>query len=247
MTDGEVRILAGAARTALVRNTRHFLHFMNPAERREAMRIARAEGCRFSAYGGFEEAERQIGCFFAEGWEPLPEEYPAVCLASGCDSRFSHITHRDILGAYMALGLTRSSLGDIMIKNSRVFLFVESGVSAFVAEYLRMAGKTALCFSPADAACVALSGPEGSYFRAVIGSMRFDAVLAAAFHLSRSSAADLIRGGNGKLDYLVCEKTDATVSPGAMLSLRGRGRVRLASLDGTTRKDRINVTFFRYD
>ena len=244
--EGAEKILSGAARLCLHRSTRRFLHFMDPAEQREAQRIAREEGCGFASFGGYRDAERRIGCFFAEGLEPPPEEYPVVCLTSFFDSRFSGITHRDVLGAYMALGLTRASVGDIITEDSRVFLFTEPGVSGFVQENLRSAGKAALCFSETDPSRAVLPAQKGTHFRAVVGSLRLDAVLAAAFRLSRSRAADLIRGGCCKLDYSVCKKTDAEVSAGAMLSLAGAGRIRLVSIDGTTRRDRISITLFRY-
>ena len=88
---------------------------------------------------------------------------------------------------------------------------------------------------------------RGETFGAVVSSLRLDAVLAAAYHLSRSEAAEAIRAGSVKLNHLPCERTDAPVTEGALLSLRGRGRVRLAQIGGTTRKQRIGVTFFRYE
>ena len=88
--------------------------------------------------------------------------------------------------------------------------------------------------------------PRGQAFSAAISSMRLDAVLAAAYKLSRSEAAEAIRSGLVKVDHLPCTQTDARVEEGALLSLRGKGRVRLVSMLGTTRKQRISVSFFRY-
>ena len=43
------------------------------------------------------------------------------------------------------------------------------------------------------------------------------------------------------------KKFDAAVAEGAMLSVRGRGRIQLRKIEGLTRKQRIGVTFFRYE
>ena len=43
------------------------------------------------------------------------------------------------------------------------------------------------------------------------------------------------------------ERVDAPLHEGALLSLRGRGRTRLCSIGGTTRKQRIGITIFRYE
>ncbi len=246
MTESDYKKLAGTARLVLLRNARRFLHFMDPAERKEAEGIAREFECDFDAFGGYEDAERQIGCFFIRE-QPQPEEYPLICLKSVYDGRFSTLTHRDVLGAYMGLGLTRACLGDIIITDCSVYLFAEFAVAPMIEDSFRSAGKSALCFSRTEASRTVLPAPKGTYFRAVLSSLRLDAVIAAGYRISRTDAANGIRAGNCKLNYAVCEKTDTAVSSGAMLSLKGRGRVRLVSVDGMTQKNRISVTYFRYE
>jgi RNA-binding protein YlmH len=41
-------------------------------------------------------------------------------------------------------------------------------------------------------------------------------------------------------------RTDAQLEAGALLSAAGLGRVQLRSVDGMTKKQRIGVTFFKY-
>lgn len=89
--------------------------------------------------------------------------------------------------------------------------------------------------------------PEGTRFSAVVSSLRLDGVLAAAYRLSRSESAEIIRAGLVKVDHLVCDRVDLAVKEGVLLSVRGKGRVRLVSVDGMTRKQRIGITFFRYE
>ena len=88
---------------------------------------------------------------------------------------------------------------------------------------------------------------EGSRFSAVVSSLRLDGVIAAAYRLSRSESAELIRAGLVKVDHAVCERVDAVVRENALFSIRGKGRIRLISIDGMTRKQRIGITFFRYE
>ena len=247
MTEGDTKRLSGMARLVLLRNTRRFLRFLDPAQRLEAEAIAKKEGCCFSAFGGYELAERQVGCFFAPGEEPDGEEYPVTCLKSAYDARFSSLSHRDVLGACMALGLTRDRLGDMIATDSEIYLFAETAIAPFLEENLHSAGKTALRFSEMGAGPVPVPAQKGSYFRAVLASLRFDAAVSGGYRLSRAVSQSLIRRGDCKLNFEVCERTDAQVSAGAMLSVRGMGRVRLASVDAVTRKDRVSVTFFRFE
>ena len=73
-------------------------------------------------------------------------------------------------------------------------------------------------------------------------SMRLDAVAAGMFRLSRSACAKLIEAGMLSLNYSVCDRTDAPVHGGDILSLRGHGKGVVAELGGNSRKGRIFVT-----
>lgn len=238
--------LENAARTAGLRGIRRYTRFLDPAQAREAARLAQRHGVALSLWGGYPDAERTIGCFSAHGDEPAAAEYPVVCLHACCAQRFFTITHRDMLGAFMALGLTRDTVGDIILSDVDIYLFATAATADFIAGALTSAGKASLRFEALDEVPL-MPLPRGETFHAVISSLRLDAVLAAAYRLSRSEAAEAIRAGGVKLDYLPCERTDAPVAEGALLSLRGNGRVRLQEIGGATRKQRICVTFFRYE
>ena len=74
-----------------------------------------------------------------------------------------------------------------------------------------------------------------------VKSLRLDAVTGAMFGLSRTAAAEEIRMGLVSLNYAVCDKTDAPVAAGDVISLRGHGKGRLTALGGRSKKDRLFV------
>ena len=246
MAEDTSKALESAARLAAQKGLRRYTRFLDPAQAREAEGIARSAGARITCWGGYERAERVIACFHAEGDAPELDEFPLVCLRSGFNARFCSLSHRDLLGAFMALGLTRACVGDMIIEDASVILFATQQTAGFIAQGLTSAGKAALHFEELSQT-PSIPEPDGTAFSAVVSSLRLDAVLAAAYRLSRAGAADQIRAGIVKLDHLPCDRVDAQVAEGAMLSLRGKGRVRLTSVDGMTRKQRIGVTFFRYE
>ena len=73
-------------------------------------------------------------------------------------------------------------------------------------------------------------------------SPRLDSILAGAFGLSRGAASAAVAQGLVSVNYLPCEKPDRSVSPGDILSLRGRGKATVGDLGGKTRKDRQFIT-----
>ena len=246
MAEDLSKALESAAKLAAQKGLTRFTRFLDPAQTAQARLIARAFGAQLDCFGGYDDAERVIACFHPQGQPPDRSEYPLVCLHSRFSARFCSLSHRDLLGAFMALGLTRACIGDIIIDEESVYLFATEQTAAFIAEGMTSAGKASLRFE-ALSAIPPMPEPKGTCFSAVISSLRLDAVLAAAYRLSRSEAADAIRAGLVKLDHLPCEHVDASVSEGSLLSLRSKGRVRLVTVDGMTRKQRIGVTFFRYE
>ena len=244
--DENRRTFEFAARFACEKGIARYTRFLDPVQEAEARQIACDCGAVFASWGGYEQAERKIGCFLPWGEEALRVNFPLVTLHSRYSSKFCSLSHRDLLGSFMALGLTRDSIGDIIIVDSDIYLFVVEQVAGFILQGMTSAGKAALHFKRVEGE-VSVPEPQGTAFHDTLSSMRLDAVLAGAYRLSRTESSALIRGGLVKLNHIPCERADAAVEEGALLSVRGKGRVRLQSIEGLTRKQRIGVTFFRYE
>jgi len=239
-------VFEDAARLASQKGLVRFTRFLDPAQAVQAEQIARSHRAGFCIWGGYPHAERVIGCFFPEGEIIDHSEYPVVCLYTRINAKFNSISHRDLLGAFMALGLTRACIGDIIISDTDVYLFSSAQTADFVSSSLTSAGKVSLDFSVLDVV-PEMPEPAGTSFSAVVSSLRLDAVLAAAYRLSRSEAADCVRGGLVKVDHIPCERIDFQLKEGALLSLKGKGRIRLSCVNGATRKQRIGINLFRYE
>ena len=150
------------------------------------------------------------------------------------------------MGAFMALGLTRDSIGDIIIVDSDIYLFVMAQTADFIMQGMHSAGKATLRFEPVTGE-IRIPEPRGICFHDTLSSLRLDAVVASAYRLSRNESGDMIRAGLVKLNHLLCDRVDTAVEEGAMLSVRSKGRIKLQKIEGLTRKQRIGVTFFRYE
>ena len=235
-----------AARFACEKGIARYTRFLDPMQETSARQIAKEHGASFSVWGGYEAAERKIGCFLPWDEQAAREDFPLVTLHSRFSAKFCSLSHRDLLGAFMALGLTRDSIGDIIIVDSDIYLFVMAQTADFIAQSMNSAGKVSLRFEPVSGE-IRVPEPKGTCFHDTLSSLRLDAVIAAAYRLSRSEASDMIHAGLIKLNHIPCERVDMSVEEGAMLSARGKGRVKLQKIEGLTRKQRIGVTFFRYE
>ena len=70
--------------------------------------------------GGYETAERKIVCFLPSYEDETADLPISILEAVPASPRFAEaLTHRDFLGAIMNLGISRSCIGDILMKNTR--------------------------------------------------------------------------------------------------------------------------------
>ena len=88
--------------------------------------------------------------------------------------------------------------------------------------------------------------PEVKEIKDTLASLRLDSVISSGFRIGRSLACQYISAGKAAVDGLPCEKPDKSVAEGAKISVRGLGKIKLAKINGTTKKDRISVVLHRY-
>ena len=98
------------------------------------------------------------------------------------------LSHRDVLGAVMNLGISREQVGDILFQESVSCLFLLRKMKDYVAENLSTIRHTAV-------QCKEVVEMEGMERREVeerifVPSERLDAIVSAVFHLSRGNAQE---------------------------------------------------------
>ena len=79
-----------------------------------------------------------------------------------------------------------------------------------------------------------------------MASLRLDSIIASGFRIGRSLAAQYITTGKAAIDGLPCEKPDKAVTEGTKISVQGLGKIKLQTVGGKTKKDRISVVIHRY-
>ena len=120
--------------------------FLTPGEQAAAADLLTAWGNpRYAAFGGYEGAERNILYFPPDWQEPedaLSDPEGPLAALEGTFPNGAALTHRDILGSLMGLGITREKLGDILILEGKCQVVA-----------LREALPILLCPSPIRRAC----------------------------------------------------------------------------------------------
>ena len=211
-----------------------------------AQSLLNAAGIR-SGYlfdGGYPDAER-VRLLFLPDWAGEDHDELAFLRAAfhGADSVLSH---RDILGSLMALGVTRERVGDILVSAHSADIVAAPSLRDFFLREWSSAGRVKLTVTEISREALLVPAAQVKTIRDTVSSLRLDAVTASAFSMSRGRAAEWIAAGRVSLDHTPCLKPDKPVGEGCTISVRGAGKARLAEIGGLTKKGRTGIVVQRF-
>jgi hypothetical protein len=221
--------------------------FLDPYGQEIAETIcASYDGLRLDFDGGYEGAERRRAMFLHENFAGTPGGYEIVCVAASWNGQFAHLTHRDVLGVLMGLGIDRGGLGDILITGDTAKILSDTKMAQFIMEELTMIGAVRVTTAPGELSDIAPRAARMKEIRATVASLRLDSIVAAGFGISRSRAAQDIAADKVKLNWQSAGSASKNIKQGDVLSMRGRGRLEVTEVRGQTKKGRTAVVLHRY-
>lgn len=201
---------------------------------------------RFVLAGGSAASERKVVCFLPS-YEDEPSELPFDCIKiSPLNVKFAEsLTHRDYLGAIMNLGIERSMMGDIIIKEPAAYVFVLKKMSRYLTENLVFVRHTSVLASVCEDPGEALE-PEYETITGTVSSVRLDSIVALCGRLSRTKAVSYIESEKVFINGQMTVSPSKALKGGEILSIRGIGKFRFSEAGGQTKKGRTVVTLLRY-
>lgn len=219
-----------------------FTDFLGLLEQSAFNEIKRGLPTEFTAFGGFDGAERIMLRFGSEEEIGYSAQFPikTILIKPKSEKFAEKLSHRDFLGSLMNLGIERECLGDIVIKENRAYLFASEDIAPFIISSLDRVRNTDVTAEECT-----LSGdfvPYKTETKMVqISSERLDAVIARVFHLSRDDAQALFKRGLVFVDGRLIESTSHTPRVGDRITVRTLGRIKYLGVTGTSRKGKLNV------
>ena len=201
---------------------------------------------RYVLSGGFESSERKVVCFLPSYEEELLDP-PYACLkVSPVNRKFAEeLNHRDYLGAIMNLGIERSMLGDIVIKDGDAYVFVLKKMSQYLLDSLTTIRHTTISVSLIDEPDEILK-PEFEEIGGTVSSIRLDSIVALCGRLSRTKASAYIESEKVFINGQMVSQVSRTLKDGEIISIRGIGKFKYAGSGGQTKKGRTSVTLLKY-
>ena len=215
--------------------------FLSPAEQDDLLSCAEAAGYPFFLTGGYEGAERKI---LAAGDETElgPPEVPVsvIAVAPKSEKFAEELTHRDYLGAILGLGIERSLIGDIIVRDKRAWFFCLSASAEMITSSLVQVRRTAVTAAVTTPDVPELQ-PRYMPLRLNVASERLDAVTAAFAGCSRAQAEKLFGAEKVFVNGRTVTDRSTRLKEGDMLSVRGFGKAVYDGIEHETKKNRLWV------
>ncbi len=191
--------------------------------------------------------ERQMLKFGSEEMFGYDEEFPISCvIIEPLLKKFAEkLGHRDYLGAIMNLGIERSVIGDIFVKDTTAYVFCVDRIAQYIADNLDKIRHTNVKCTIEKGNIEAVA-PEKKAVSVVVSSERIDAVVAKLYNMSRSQSIEHFREKKVMVNGRVMENNSYSMKPADVISVRGYGKFIFTGVENETKKGRLKVQLMQY-
>ncbi len=200
---------------------------------------------KYFVTGGFNQPERQIIVLFPDYMEKEEVESPLEFLQIKGDFDKNNLSHRDILGAVLGLGIKREKIGDIIICKNCAYIVAFKEICDFINGNLEKISHYKVETNVVGFDDIKI--PEENYklIETTVQSLRLDALVGIGFGESRSSLSKLIGNERVKVNWKPINNPAHLLHEGDVVSFKGKGRIMLLAVGNKTKKDRYKVTIKR--
>lgn len=219
--------------------------FLDPAELQQAQAILSwATGIRFSSFGGYQNAERRRLVIYPDYYiaQTIEPELSYLAIQPGAPGQ---LNHRDYLGALLGLGLKRQKIGDLVVSDQECQVILVPELAGYIQSNLDKVGSQKVTVTAIDPEQLNPPNLREKIIKSTVASLRLDALAALGFGDSRTKMAREIKALRVKVNWKIATNPDSQLSPGDIISIRGRGRVLFREQSGTSKKGRLGVVLVR--
>lgn len=194
--------------------------------------------------GGFIHSESQRMIIAPYFYEIEKEDFEIVVCKIIYAKNFEKLTHRDILGALMSIGIKRELFGDIVEKDKDFYLAVDQHIYEYLKDHLSMIKRSKVKLVEWDEEIEVKNDYLVKSF--IVSSFRLDKIISSFYKISRQKAAEFIRAGHVKVNHKPVEQINYLCNNKDIISFKKHGRVMFVDCNKQTRSDNYVVEGYFY-
>lgn len=216
-----------------IRSKPTFYGFLNEHEAQLIKDNLCTSECIF--WGGYTEAQRVI---FGSGASGV-SSFPLSALKFTYKKEFS-LSHRDFLGSLMALGIERSTIGDILVSLGETIVFVKSELAQYIMQNIEKIGRVGvnICECPVSDINYECSFDELNF---TVSSLRLDVFVSAVCSLSREKSQKFIASDFVAVNHHVINNTSKILCVGDVVTIKKYGKFVFTDNNGLSKKGKLKI------
>jgi len=235
------------AEIVLKRKSKERTNFLNPHECNIISGVIKqVNEINFKLEGGYPTAERKRISIFPDYIYPDHVENTVSILKISGNFKFQALSHRDFLGAILGTGIKREMVGDILVAEDFAQVIVAAELKDYISLNLVQVHEVPVEVLEISAEDLVMPHSRVKEIRTTVPSMRIDAVASAGFGDSRSKISREIASEKVQKNYKLVSNPSTRVEEGDLISIRGRGRIKVVEISGVSNRDRLKLLIHRY-
>ena len=204
-------------------------------------KISTAYSVSVQSFGGWTDAERNLFLIAPDKNYPYNLPISAIRLTS-----YNPLSHRDILGSLLGLGLKREQIGDIIQTQDGFVAFVKHPANQVILDDLKRVGRESVTVQEIKLSDV---GEPIRNFKTITGtvkSLRLDSIVSLCAGCSREKGKQLIEKERVMVNAVVKNSPAVAVFEPCTISIRGYGKFLVDFNGSVSAKGRYFITANKY-
>lgn len=239
-------LMIDVAELAWKTNRAQNTNFLDPYEQRIAKSVLSAmPEVNTLTFGGYKQAERARLAVYPQFYLTETIESPLRVIAVSGNFNFAKVAHRDFLGSILGLGIKREKVGDLIVTSSGCQVIVASEIADYILIHWDKVHQVPISVEEIDQEQLAIKPERIKEIKCTVASMRLDTIAASGYGTSRTKMARDIKGDRVKVNWKATTNPATEIAEGDVISIRGRGRVIVDQINGTTKKGRTGLVLKR--
>lgn len=195
-------------------------------------------------FGGYQEAESKKIILAPSFYEIVEADFQIGVLEISYSRNFETLKHKDVLGAFMNLGIKRELFGDIIEQEDKFYVVLDQKILPYVQDNVRQIKKSKVKIRLYQGALQ----PHHQYKKKtfIVSSLRLDKIISAFYRIPRLKAEQQIRMGSIKVNHKIVVKTSFLCNNKDIISFKKHGRVLFIDCNRKTRQDNYVVEGWFY-
>ena len=156
------------------------------------------------------------------------------------------LRHQDILGSILALNVSPSYLGDIIIDNDNYYFYILKSQEEFIKQNLIIIGNKSIKLEELDLSYLANYEKKYESNKIIVSSIRIDNVLSKIVGTNRDSILKKIKDKEIILNYVILTKPSYVLKENDVFSVRKVGKFKFSKIVNSTKKGNYIIEYLKY-